>query len=185
MKNRNQDHKDSWGTPKEFYDKLNNEFNFNFDPCPYEHDISKWDGLSIDWKERNFINPPYSRKLKEAFILKAIEESKKGKLCVMLLPVSTSTKIFHEHILPNASDIRFVKRRLKFSGVNTKGEYVTNQSGMHDSMIVVFNSEHFADVIPVDTEPSCKTCKYKGRVDFVRCNECMYNPFCKNRYEAQ
>ena len=70
---------------------------------------------------------------------KAIEESKKGKLCVMLLPVSTSTKLFHEHIQPNAKEIRFVKGQIKFLGVNTKGEYVTNKSPMHDSMVVIFD----------------------------------------------
>ena len=70
---------------------------------------------------------------------KAIEESKKGKLCVMSLPVSTSTKLFHEHIQPNAKEIRFVKGRIKFLGVNTKGEYVTNKSPMHDSMVVIFD----------------------------------------------
>jgi site-specific DNA-methyltransferase (adenine-specific) len=90
--------KDEWETPTEFYEKLNKEFDFNFDPCPIN---PTFDGLSISWKERNFINPPYSRKLKEAFIRKAYEESKQGKLCVMLLPVSTSTKIFHEVILPH------------------------------------------------------------------------------------
>ena len=141
MKNRNLNHKDDWATPKDFYNKLNEEFNFNFDPCPYQHDITKWNGLEIDWKERNFINPPYSRKLKESFILKAIEESKKGKLCIMLLPVSTSTKIFHNHILLNKKEIRFVEKRLKFSGTNTKGEYVTNKPGMHDSMIVIFDGQ--------------------------------------------
>jgi hypothetical protein len=93
----------------------------------------------IDWKERNFINPPYSRKLKESFVIKAIEESKKGKLCVMLLPVSTSTKLFHEWILPNQKDIRFIKGRIKFSGKNTKGEWVSDKAGMHDSMVVVFD----------------------------------------------
>ena len=138
MKNRNIEHKDDWATPKTLYDELNYEFNFDFDPCPYQHDLSEWDGLEIDWKQRNFINPPYSRKLKELFILKAISESKKGKLCVMLLPVSTSTKIFHEHILPNQKEIRFIKGRIKFCGTNTKGEYVTDKRGMHDSMIVVF-----------------------------------------------
>ena len=137
MKNRNLQHKDDWQTPKDFYKKLDTEFNFDFDPCPYMHDMS-WNGLEIEWGQRNFINPPYSRKLKELFILKAIKESKKNKLCVMLLPVSTSTKIFHEHILPNKKEIRFIKGRLKFSGYNTKGEYVNNKSGMHDSMLVIF-----------------------------------------------
>lgn len=138
MKNRNLNHKDDWATPREFYDKLDKEFKFDFDPCPFKHNPeTNWDGLKINWGESNFINPPYSRKLKEAFIRKAFEESKKGKLCVMLLPVSTSTKIFHEIIYPNA-DIRFLKGRVKFKGINTKGEWVENKCGMHDSMLVIF-----------------------------------------------
>ncbi len=142
MKNRNLEHSDNWATPKEFYDKLNEEFNFDFDPCPLNTGeiTPDKDGLLIDWGLRNFVNPPYSRKLKEAFVLKAIEESKKGKLCVMLLPVSTSTKLFHDHILPNAKNIRFIKGRIAFEGINTKGELVGKGSApMHDSMIVIFN----------------------------------------------
>ena len=134
MKNRNLNNKDDWETPAYIYDELNKEFNFNFDPCPL---YSTFDGLVIDWKQRNFVNPPYSRKLKEAFIRKAYEESKKGKLCVMLLPVSTSTIIFHEIIYPNA-EIRFLKGRVKFKGINTFGKYVDNVCGMHDSMLVIF-----------------------------------------------
>lgn len=34
MKNRNIEHSDNWATPKEFYDALNAEFNFDYDPCP-------------------------------------------------------------------------------------------------------------------------------------------------------
>lgn len=139
MKNRNLEHKDHWATPEDFYRKLDAEFSFDFDPCPYMHDVSKWDGLSIDWGKRNFVNPPYSRKLKDAFVKKAIQESNKGNICVMLLPVSTSTVLFHDFILPNAKDIRFVRKRLKFRGWNTKGEYVENKTGMHDSMIVIFD----------------------------------------------
>ena len=142
MKNRNIEHSDNWATPKEFYDKLNQEFNFDFDPCPLNlgEITPENDGLLIEWGESNFVNPPYSRELKEKFVLKAIEESKKGKLCVMLLPVSTSTKLFHEHILPNQKEIRFIKGRIKFLGINTKGDYVTNKAPMHDSMIVIFKS---------------------------------------------
>jgi hypothetical protein len=138
MKNRNLKHSDDWETPKELYNKLNIEFNFEYDPCPL---FSNFDGLTTNWGKSNFINPPYSKKTKEAFVLKAIEESKKGKLCVMLLPVSTSTKLFHQHILPNAKEIRFLEKRVKFLGINTKGEYVTNKAPMHDSMIVVFGKK--------------------------------------------
>lgn len=51
----------------------------------------------------------------------------------------TSSAIFHDHILPNKKEIRFIRGRVKFAGFNTKGEYVTNNSGMHDSMIVIFD----------------------------------------------
>jgi len=138
MKNRNLEHKDDWATPDYILKPLYEEFGNLFDPCPFQHNINDWDGLEIEWGDKNFINPPYSRKLKERFVKKAIEESKKGKLCVVLIPVSTSTILFHEHILPNAKDIRFLKGRVKFIGYNTKGELVKNKCGMHDSMIVIF-----------------------------------------------
>ncbi len=111
MKNRNLEHKDDWKTPKYIYEQLNKEFNFDFDPCPYQHDLSLWNGLEIEWGKRNFINPPYSRKLKESFVKKAIEQSKLNKLCVMLLPVSTSTVLFHDYILPNNKVIRIVRTK--------------------------------------------------------------------------
>jgi len=141
MKNRNLNNHDDWKTPDYFYKILDKEFNFNFDPCPFKHDLIKWDGLEISWKSRNFINPPYSRKLKEAFVKKAIEESKKNKLCVILLPVSTSTTLFHDYILPNTKEIRFVKTRIKFIGINTKGVCVNNNVGMYDNMVVVFDGK--------------------------------------------
>jgi site-specific DNA-methyltransferase (adenine-specific) len=131
MKNRLVQH-DNWATPKEVYEELDNEFHFDFDPCPLNY-IE--DGTKSEWGKSNFINPPYSRKLKEAFILKAFEESKKGKICVMLLPVSTSTKIFHEVILPN-SEIRFRRGRINFLANGLPNDRY--KSGQMDSMIVIF-----------------------------------------------
>jgi phage N-6-adenine-methyltransferase len=141
MKQRNLEHKDNWATPKDLYEKLDAEFNFDFDPCPFNDGeiTADKDGLIIEWGKRNYINPPYSRKLKEAFVKRAVEESKKNKLCVCLIPVSTSTKLFHEVIKPNANEIRFIKGRIKFVGVNTFGVKVSEKCGMHDSMVVVFD----------------------------------------------
>ena len=139
MKNRKPCH-DDWQTPQDllereiipiFENHLGKEY---LDPCPIDYEV---DGLTCEWDEQNYINPPYSRKLKEAFICKAYQESLKGKLCVMLLPVSTSTKIFHDVILPNA-EIRFLRGRVKFKGKNANGEVVSNKCGQHDSMIVIF-----------------------------------------------
>ena len=54
MKNRNLKHSDNWATPKEFYDKLNVEFLFDFDPCPLNtNDITPDnDGLLIEWGKK-------------------------------------------------------------------------------------------------------------------------------------
>jgi len=123
-----------WATPDWLYKKLDDEFHFDFDPCPLN---STFDGLSIEWGQYNFINPPYSRDLKPKFIQKAYEQSLLGKTCVMLIPAATGTKQFHEIILPNA-EVRFLKGRVKFKGYNTKGEYTENNAGKHDSMIVIF-----------------------------------------------
>ncbi|OQA62853.1 MAG: DNA N-6-adenine-methyltransferase (Dam) [Ignavibacteria bacterium ADurb.Bin266] len=153
MKNRNLNHKDDWATPPEFYEKLNKRFHFDFDPCPYCHDLTKWDGLKMQWGRMNYINPPYSRLLKEEFIKRAYRESIIGNKCVMLLPVSTSTKIFH-HYIYNEAKIEFVEGRVPFIGINSKDEYVNwhlwdrkapegvvhvKNSGQHDSMIVIFD----------------------------------------------
>ena len=160
-RDRNRPHKDDWKTPRKIYDPLHREFKFTFDPCPFMHDTGKWDGLLVEWQISNFINPPYSQKPKEDFVKKAIEESKLGKVCVVLIPVSTSTKLFHEFILPNKKEIRYIRGRVKFTGINGKGQrsnypkevqtdelirvdgkliplYV-NHSGMHDSMLVIFD----------------------------------------------
>ncbi len=141
------DNDNDYATPPKLYDELNSIYHFDFDPCPYKHDISKWDGLKIEWKQSNFINPPYSTKLKEAFVKKGIEEMKKGKLCVFLLPVSTSTILFHDYIFPNGT-IVFLRGRIAFGKLNEKREfyYPLNKSGKiqggtKDSMLVVFKNK--------------------------------------------
>ena len=66
----------------------------------------------------------------------------------MLLPVSTSTKIFHEVILPNASSIEFVRGRLHFEQKNEQGKFVSKGAGQHDSMVVIFQKKNItADFI--------------------------------------
>ena len=134
MKNRNLNAGDDWATPNYLYTELDAEFGFDFDPCPLH---SEFDGLETDWGEVNFVNPPYSRKLKDAFVKKAIEQKLKGRTSVLLLPVSTSTVLFHDFIKPNADEIRFLRGRVKFVGINTFGEKVSTKAGMHDSMIVI------------------------------------------------
>jgi len=65
---------DHWETPDKLYNELNKIFHFDFDPCPLHADF---DGLTIDWGKMNFVNPPYSRRLKPQFINKTYHEFKK------------------------------------------------------------------------------------------------------------
>ena len=98
-----------WRTPVKLYEELDKEFNFNFDPCPPD---PTFDGLSIGWADKNFVNPPYGRQI-TAWIKKGFEESQAGKLVVFLIPSRTDTKWWHDYIM-KADEIRFIKGRLKF-----------------------------------------------------------------------
>lgn len=101
---------DNWGTP----DWLMNVFEDYFDPCPLNEN-PEIDGLSIEWKDKTYVNPPYSNPLK--WVEKAIEENKKGKIIVMLLKVDTSTRWFAKL---NEAGAKFfwLHGRLKFKGRN-------------------------------------------------------------------
>ena len=127
---------DNWGTPEDLYNKLNKEFDFDFDPCPLN---STFDGLKTSWGKRNFINPPYSNIV--GFLEKGHEEIINGNsdLLVYLIPVRTDTKWFHTYIYPYYkketkpyADIRFIKGRIKFEN----GTGVKN-SAPFPSMVVI------------------------------------------------
>lgn len=102
---------DNWSTPKIIY---KNYIKKNYyDPCPL---YSKTDGLIDDWKEKNFVNPPYS-KIKE-FIDKSIIEHKKGKKVILLIPARTDTKYFRK-LVNYGCNIIFVTGRLHFNDSNS------------------------------------------------------------------
>lgn len=51
MKNRNLNNSDNWATPKSLLFELDQEFHFDFDPCPlYDGEITpERDGLLKEW----------------------------------------------------------------------------------------------------------------------------------------
>jgi len=117
-----------WKTPIKLYEELDKEFNFDFDPCPLN---PTFDGLSIPWGKRNFVNPPYGRQI-TAWIKRGFEESQAGKLVVFLIPSRTDTKWWHDFIM-KANEIRFIKGRLKFGGAKNSAPF--------PSCIVIFGGE--------------------------------------------
>lgn len=50
-----------WLTPPEIYTVLNEEFNFDFDPCPYPRP-EDYNSLDIEWGQSSYVNPPFRKK---------------------------------------------------------------------------------------------------------------------------
>lgn len=87
------DGKHYWLTPPDIYLALNNEFLFDFDPCPYPLPEG-FDGLSCEWGQSNYVNPPFGsiiqngkKKGPTAWARKSLKEYEKGKTVVMVYPI--------------------------------------------------------------------------------------------------
>lgn len=87
------DGKHYWLTPPDLYRQLDEEFRFDFDPCPWPLPEG-FDGLTCEWGKSNYVNPPFGsiihqgkKKGPTAWVRKAIQERDKGKLVVLVYPV--------------------------------------------------------------------------------------------------
>ena len=126
---------DLWETPKDLFDKLNNEFHFTLDVCATPENAKcdsfytkEQDGLSQPWEGVVWCNPPYGKQI-GSWVRKGFFASISGNTVVMLLPARTDTRWFHEYIYGKA-EIRFIRGRLKFGG--------SKNSAPFPSMVVVF-----------------------------------------------
>lgn len=120
--------KNDWETPKDFFEELDKEFNFDLDVCASQENTKclnyfdeKEDGLKQEWFGVCWCNPPYKTKLQDQFLKKAKEESFNGVTTVLLLPARTDTKRFFEYCWDEQlqkskenTEVRFIKGRLKF-----------------------------------------------------------------------
>jgi hypothetical protein len=130
----------NWATPKYLLDYIKKEFfkwNDYFDPYPYDPDY-EIDWLTLNWGKYTFVNPPYTKGDKVKFVNKCYEEYKKWNVIALLIQAATETAIFHDIIFPNA-DVYLLEKRVKFMGVNTKWEYVTDRTGQSGSALCIFN----------------------------------------------
>lgn len=130
----------TWETPQDLFDNLNNVFNFNLDVCATEETTKceeyftpEIDGLKQDWKGCCWMNPPYGRE-QIKWIKKAYDESRINYTTVVcLIPARPDTKVWHEIIFKYATAICFIKGRLKFGGCKDSAPF--------PSAIIVFGKE--------------------------------------------
>ena len=127
---------DLWETPQDLFDKLNEEFHFTLDVCALPENAKcesyytpEIDGLSQKWSGVCWCNPPYGRQIGK-WVEKAAREREEGTTVVMLLPARTDTKWFHDYIYKFYAEIRFIRGRLKFGGVQNSAPF--------PSMIAIF-----------------------------------------------
>ena len=80
----NEDRVGFWLTPPDLMARLQTEFNFDFDACPYPRPAG-FDGLKEPWGQRTWVNPPFAHRA--AWIPKAVREAEEGKTVVMVLAV--------------------------------------------------------------------------------------------------
>jgi site-specific DNA-methyltransferase (adenine-specific) len=128
-----------WETPQEFFDRLDAEFDFRFDVAATEtnHKCSEYssNSLGLPWHTISsgaiWCNPPYGRVLAD-WVRKGYLESQGGCTVVMLLPARTDTKWWHDYVM-TASEIRFVRGRLKFGGAANSATF--------PSVVVVFRGD--------------------------------------------
>jgi len=86
-----------------------------YDPCPYNPDWNPYDfedGLIQTWKDKTFVNPPYSNPL--PWVEKAISENHQGKTIALLLKHDSSTRWYS---LLHSAGAKFlmIQGRLKFN----------------------------------------------------------------------
>ena len=110
---------DEWETPQDLFDELDEYFQFDLDVCatPDNAKCSRFytkedDGLSKNWIETCWMNPPYGREIGK-WVAHAYERSLFGATVVCLLPARTDTRWWHDYC--TKGEITFLKGRLKFS----------------------------------------------------------------------
>lgn len=84
-----------WLMPPDKMKTLQDEFNFDFDPCPFPRPEG-FDGLEVDWGKSNWVNPPFTGMAKlpgkrkigpMAWARKALAEKEKGNTSVLIFPI--------------------------------------------------------------------------------------------------
>ena len=125
-----------WGTPQWLFDELDSIYHFETDvyATPENAKCKRFftkeqDGLKQEWTGVCWCNPPYGKGITVEWVKKAYESRAKT---VMLLPVRTDTKWFHDYIVGQVGvSMMFLKKRIKFNGANNYAPF--------PCMIVVFD----------------------------------------------
>ena len=127
--------KQDWETPPKLYNFFHERYNFNIDlsasaentKCEKYFD-AEIDALKQDWTGlRGWCNPQYD--MTKHFIQKAATSN---GLYALLVPSRTDLPWFHDYVLPFASEIWYLRGRVRFVGATNSAPF--------PSLVVVYGS---------------------------------------------
>lgn len=157
--NSNTANADEWLTPPYIISALGP---FDLDPCspvnrPWDTAATHYskidDGLSLPWKGRVWLNPPYG---KETF--KWMERLAKHGNGIALIFARTETKGFHTQIWNKAKAVFFFEGRLKFHYVDGRQGNTANAP----SCLIAYDDDNAGAIVNAYKEN-----KIKGRMVYL------------------
>lgn len=130
---RNSKGKHYWKTPPDLMAKLQEEFKFDFDPCPHPRP-QFFDGLLVDWGKSNWVNPPFTGGVSK-WVRKAIEERDKGNLSVLILPIYQNRAIAMAGV--SGADIRYAGNP-QWLALEDDEPHPAKESDRHPCLFLIF-----------------------------------------------
>ena len=136
------DSKHYWLIPPDKYNLFNNEFKFDFDPCPFPRPEG-FDGLEMNWGKSNWVNPPFTGMVKEpgkkkigpmAWARKAILERDKGNVSVLIFPIYQVRVI--SFLEDQGAEIRYVGK-IRWLAVEDYTPNPTNSSNIQPCLLLI------------------------------------------------
>lgn len=133
--------KEDWATPQDFFDKLNEEFHFDLDPCAdaenakcKEYFTKEENGLLKDWGGVASSAIHHTAEKQRANGSGSVTKKRRSpeRLSLHLFRRALTQGFFHDYIYHKA-EIRFIKGRLKFGGCKDAAPF--------PSMVVIFGKE--------------------------------------------
>ncbi|WP_330473518.1 DNA N-6-adenine-methyltransferase [Terrabacter sp. C0L_2] len=178
---------DDWATPQAFYDALDAEFGFILDACssttnhkaPHffalDHpDPDRRDGLAGDWaadarthQGAVWLNPVYGRTIGD-WMAKAAATARAGATVVCLVPARTDTRWFHDHVLAEGAEVRYVRGRLKFGSATTGAPFASLVIIYRGASSVGAAEESSAEVVATRPQGDVQDVLESGDRDEVR-----------------
>lgn len=161
--------REDWETPPDLFARLHREFGFTMDAAATAANakVPRYlgpgsdhaaDALAADWSgEVVWLNPPYGYKNLWAWMRKAYSQSRHATV-VCLVPAHTGQPWWHEWVIGKATEIRWIKGKVKFVGAPSSAPF--------PSCIVIYRSSARPGTAERETS-TCQKVIHDGRQGYL------------------